>query len=109
MEQKVMIVTGAGGYIGGEIAKTLAKDGDMIVVTDITLDTAERTAEEIREMGGHATAIALDVTDSAAVNAAFAGIAETYGRLDAMVHAAGGSARLAGPDATCIGCHASIS
>ncbi len=100
MEQKVMIVTGAGGYIGGEIARTLAKNGDMIVVTDITLDTAERTAKEIRELGGHATAIALDVTDSAAVNAAFSEIAETYGRLDAMVHAAGGSARLAGPNAT---------
>ncbi len=99
MIQKVMVVTGAGGYIGGEIARTLAKDGNFVIVTDLILDTAERTAREIRESGGCAEALALDVTDSQAVNTAFASIADTYGKLDAMVHAAGGSAKVAGPDA----------
>ncbi len=99
MRQKVIIVTGAGGYIGGEIARSLARDGSKIIVTDLTYDTAECTARQIQAAGGYAEALSLDVTDSAVIDTVFRDIANRYGTIDALVHAAGGSAKLAGPHA----------
>ncbi len=99
MSGKVIVVTGAGGYIGREIACLLAQSGNTVIVTDITTDSAEITAEKIRDNGGKAASMTLDVTDSSAVEKAFRDVVDTYGRFDVLVHAAGGSAKVAGPDA----------
>lgn len=97
---KVSLVTGAGGYIGGEIARTLAARGDTVVVCDVTVNSAQKTVDQITKAGGNAIAMAFDVANSSEVNAAFDEVINKYGRLDVMVHAAGGSARLGGPGAT---------
>ena len=49
---KVAFITGAGGYIGGETAVTLAKQGIKIAVCDIIPETVERTVKRIEEAGG---------------------------------------------------------
>ena len=92
---KVAFITGAGGFIGGETAKTLARQGAAVCVTDIVLENAQRTADAITAAGGKAVALPLDVTDSADVDAKIRQCAETLGRLDISVHVAGGSARIA--------------
>ncbi len=96
---KVSFVTGAGGYIGGAIARTLAARGDSVMVCDINAETAAKVAGQIMEAGGNAAWVAADVSVSSEVDAAIAKTVETFGRLDAAVHAAGGSAKIAGPDA----------
>ena len=100
--RKVAFITGAGGYIGGECARTLAKNGIAIAVCDINADTVKATVDAIIAEGGEAFGRVLDVTDSADVDAAVNETVEKYGRLDIMVHVAGGSERIAGPNATCL-------
>lgn len=97
--KKVAFITGAGGYIGSETARVLAKNGIAIAVCDINEDAVRATVESIQLLGGEAFGRVLDVTDSADVDAAVNETVEKYGRLDIMVHIAGGSARIAGPKA----------
>lgn len=99
MKNKVAFITGAGGYIGGETAVTLAKQGIKIAVCDIILETVEETVKRIEELGGTAKGYIMDVTDSKDVDRVVDEIVNDFGRLDIMVHIAGGSARIAGKDA----------
>ncbi len=96
---KVAFITGAGGYIGGETAVTLAKQGIRIAVCDINTESVEKTVKRIKEIGGEAKGYIFDVTDSKDVDRVVDEIVKDFGRLDIMVHIAGGSARIAGPDA----------
>ena len=96
---KVAFITGAGGYIGGETALTLAKSGVNVAVCDINEETVNNTVDRIVEIGGTAKGYVFDVTDSKDVDRVVAEIVRDYGRLDIMVHIAGGSARIAGPNA----------
>ena len=70
-ENKVSIVTGAGGGIGQAYAEALAREGAAVVVADINLEGAERVAAGIGADGGEAIAVAVDVSqpDSAAAMA----------------------------------------
>ena len=95
---KVALITGAGGYLGGESAVTLAKQGIKVAVCDINPETIEKTLERIKLAGGEAKGYVLDVTESADVERVVAEVVSDFGRLDISIHVAGGSARIAGPD-----------
>ena len=86
---KVAFVTGAGSGIGRAIALRLSAEGATAIVTDINLDRAEKTAGEVKERRGSATALRLDVTDSKEVT----GVVETawnlFGRIDLLINNAG--------------------
>lgn len=84
---EVIIVTGAARAIGRTIAETLADRGALVVSVD--LEPSDETVAGIRAAGGQADAVQADVTDEAAVRAAFATIAERYGRIDGLVNNAG--------------------
>ena len=93
---KVAFITGAGGYIGGETALTLARSGVSVAVCDINEETVNNTVDRIVEIGGTAKGYVFDVTDSKDVDRVVDEIVKDFGRLDIMVHIAGGSARIAG-------------
>ena len=97
--KKVAFITGAGGYIGSQTSLTLAKAGVSVAVCDINEETVKRTVDGITEIGGNAKGYVFDVTDSKDVDRVVDEIVKDFGRLDIMVHIAGGSARIAGPDA----------
>lgn len=86
LTHKVAVVTGAGRGIGRAVAVRLAKDGFHVVAADLDAPGAQETAEAIRETGGQAEALVLDVTDRAAVQDAFDGIHRRLGRVDALVN-----------------------
>ncbi len=96
---KVAFITGAGGYIGSETAVTLARQQIKIAVCDICPETVEKTVQRIEAIGGMAKGYVFDVTDSKDVERVANEIVNDFGRLDIMVHVAGGSARIAGKDA----------
>ena len=96
---KSAFITGAGGYIGSEVAATFAREGVSVAVCDISEAAVQRTVDAITAAGGTAKGYVADVTDSASIEEAIQNAAETFGGLDIMVHVAGGSARIAGPDA----------
>jgi NAD(P)-dependent dehydrogenase (short-subunit alcohol dehydrogenase family) len=62
------VITGAGSGIGEGIARQAASLGMQVVLADITLDRAERVAEDIRAGGGEAIAIRTDVRDPSALD-----------------------------------------
>ena len=96
--EKVAFITGGGGYIGGETALTLAKAGIKVAVCDISEDAINGTIKRIEEAGGVAKGYVFDITDSADVDRTVDKIVADFGRLDILVHVAGGSSRLAGPN-----------
>ncbi|MFI7674132.1 SDR family oxidoreductase [Actinophytocola sp. NPDC049390] len=80
------VVTGAGRGLGKEIARLLAGRGYQVLLTDLDITTASNAAAEI---GGDATAMAVDVRDATQVEAARDAIVRTAGRLDVWVNNAG--------------------
>lgn len=86
---KVAALTGAGGHLVGEMARALGRAGMTVAVLDVRLAKAEAVAAEIREAGGEAMPLALDVRHRAEFEAALAAILETYGRLDCVLNGAG--------------------
>ena len=89
LQGRIAFVTGAGQGNGAAIARGLAAEGAKLIVTDIALDTAERTAEEIRAKGGEAWAYTLDVTDAPASKALAKEIAASVGDVSIVVNNAG--------------------
>jgi glucose 1-dehydrogenase len=91
---KVALVAGAGGGIGGARAEALAREGAAVFCTDSDGAAAEATAARVRAAGGRALASALDVRDRAAVAAAVAAVVREFGRLDILLESAGIAHRL---------------
>ncbi|MGB4609417.1 MAG: 3-oxoacyl-ACP reductase FabG [Saccharofermentanales bacterium] len=86
---KVCIVTGAGRGLGQGIALKLAKEGAKVVVADITEEATEDTVRLIKEAGGEATGVAVNIADYDQVQAMYAKVLEVYGDYDAVVNNAG--------------------
>lgn len=96
---KVAFITGAGGYIGREVARALARAGFDIAVCDSNEETARKAAGDVSDIGRRAAVFVADVSKSSSIDKAMNDAFETFGALDVMVHVAGGSARIAGKDA----------
>jgi len=82
-------VTGGGRGIGRAIALALSDGGATVAVAARTAAEIERTAAEIRERGGEAIALAMDVTAPASVGQAVAALRDRGGALDVLVNNAG--------------------
>ncbi len=86
---RVGLVTGAASGIGAAIATRLAAAGAHVAVADIDCLGAERTVQLIREAGGRAEPVAVDVTDPASVEAAVTATVAAFGALHLAVNSAG--------------------
>lgn len=69
LEQKVAIIYGAGGAIGGAVAQAFAREGARVFLAGRTKATLDAVAERIHAAGGSATAAVVDACDEQAVNA----------------------------------------
>ncbi|HEX3840963.1 MAG TPA: SDR family oxidoreductase [Acidimicrobiales bacterium] len=81
---RVAIVTGGGGGIGGATARALAREGASVVVVDIDEPAAERVAAEIAAAGGRAMAVRADLSEESQVISAIATTTSRFGRLDVL-------------------------
>ena len=86
---KVALVTGAAQGIGKAIAMLLARNGADVVVSDINLEKAQETANEIEGMGRRSFAIKVNVADLKDVERMVEAIVEQFGRIDILVNNAG--------------------
>lgn len=86
IQNKVVLVTGAGRGLGKAIAKALAAQGAKVVINDINPDTAETTVREITEAGGQAIYRDADVANKMAVQTMHYEILELWGRVDGLVN-----------------------
>lgn len=90
LKNKVALVTGSARGIGKAIAETLAKRGANLIVTDLNIDQAAATAEEIRSnIGVETLALQVDVSDFNSVNAMIKGALEAFDQVDILVNNAG--------------------
>ena len=89
LSDKAAIVTGAGSGIGEACARTLARGGAKVVVSDLDTDGGERVTQAIREGRGEATFVKTDVSDPEQVEALVQETIDTYGQLDIAVNNAG--------------------
>lgn len=86
---KVAVVTGAASGIGRALAEAFAAAGSGVVVADLDGTEAEVVAAGIRDGGGDALAVTVDVSDPAAVDALAAKTLERFGRVDVLCNNAG--------------------
>ena len=98
LEGKVVLVTGAGGGIGRDIALQCAAQGARVVVNDLGASVsgeggdagpAQRVVEEIRAAGGEAAANTDSVSEVASANHIVQTALDVFGRIDAVVNNAG--------------------
>lgn len=86
LKNKVALVTGAGQGMGRAIAQRYAAEGASVVALDLNLEAAQQT---LQGLAGEHLALALNVADSAAVNAAVDHAMARFGRVDVLVNNAG--------------------
>ena len=86
---KVAIVTGGGAGIGQGIALRLAEAGASVMIADMDLAGARKTAEQVGAKGGKAKAVRANTTVAADVDQAVQATVEEFGSLDILVNNAG--------------------
>jgi 3-oxoacyl-[acyl-carrier protein] reductase len=87
---RVAIVTGAGGALGGAVARALGGEGATVALGyRSSEDSARQALSEIEAAGGSGHIAQLEVTDAESVEGFVADVAERYGRIDIVVNTAG--------------------
>ncbi|MGY5775201.1 SDR family oxidoreductase [Rhizobium sp. LEGMi135b] len=87
---KTALILGAGGGLGGAIAKSLAREGAKVALGDINLDAAEATAEAVRAEGGTAIALAWDLGKIEQIGPNVSRIEAEFGSVDILINNTGG-------------------
>lgn len=83
------IVTGGGQGLGREMAFALAEAGADVVVVQRSVEVAEKTAVEIRQLGGDSFALKVDVSKPKDVQSMVDTVMEKYGKIDILINNAG--------------------
>jgi NAD(P)-dependent dehydrogenase (short-subunit alcohol dehydrogenase family) len=89
VKDRIALVTGASRGIGRAAALALAREGAHVVAVARTVGALEELDDEIKQLGGSATLVPLDLKDLAAIDRLGAALFERWGRLDALLGNAG--------------------
>jgi NAD(P)-dependent dehydrogenase (short-subunit alcohol dehydrogenase family) len=89
LQDKVAIITGAGGGMGRVASQLFAKEGARIVVAEFSEAAGRETVRLVEEAGGKATFVAVDVSKEADAKAMIDHAVATYGRVDVLYNNAG--------------------
>jgi len=86
MNNKIILITGAGRGLGKDLALKFAALGAKVVINDVNPDTAETTVKEIIDAGGQAIFIHADVANKMAVQTMHYEILEKWQRVDVLIN-----------------------
>ena len=89
VENKSVIVTGAGSGIGAASAELFATHGAKVIVADINMDNADKVVQRIKDSGGEAVAVKVNVTKYEEVENMVNQTINHFGKLDVIVNNAG--------------------
>ncbi|WP_048497096.1 SDR family NAD(P)-dependent oxidoreductase [Marinobacter subterrani] len=89
LQGKNCLITGSARGMGAAVAEYYAEQGAKVCVADINIDGCEQVAARIREKGGEAIAVSLDVTKRDQMKAAVKATVDAFGSLNVMVNNAG--------------------
>ncbi len=87
LQDRVAVVYGGGGAIGGAVARTFAREGARVFLAGRTQDRLDVVAHDIAAAGGRAETARLDVLDERAVEAHAAAVAAAAGGIDVVLDA----------------------
>ncbi len=89
LKDKIALVTGGAQGIGKIVSEELARQGAHVVLGDVNLKGAEKSADEIKGNGGSASAVELNVTDAEGVQKTFDSVSKEFKLVDILVNNAG--------------------
>jgi NAD(P)-dependent dehydrogenase (short-subunit alcohol dehydrogenase family) len=93
LSEKRAVVYGAGGAIGGAVARAFAREGATVHLAGRKADSLETTRQDIIANGGFAEASQVDAFDERAIEAHLAGVADQAGGIDILINAVGFDSR----------------
>lgn len=91
IEGKVAIITGAGGVLGGSLAKAFVDAGAKVVASGRSQEKLDRKVEELTQNGGEAIGIAADILDIESFESLTQKVVEKWGKIDILLNIAGGN------------------
>ncbi len=91
LKDRVVIVTGGAGAIGGEITKLLAREGARIVIVDVNTEDSSKMVNEVKALGSEALAVNADVIEIDQAEKMVKEALAHFARIDILVNVAGGS------------------
>lgn len=91
VKDQVVVITGGTGVLGRCIAKYLAKEGAKVVIMGRKAEVGNEIVNDIKAQGGEAMFLVTDVMNVAKVEENLQDILKAYGRVDALLNAAGGN------------------
>lgn len=89
LQNKIAIIHGAGGSIGGAVARAFAKEGATVILTGRSLPPLEKVFDDIKRSGGSAEVIQCDALNEDEVNKCLEQIVDKIGRIDISFNAIG--------------------
>jgi 3-oxoacyl-[acyl-carrier protein] reductase len=89
LKDDIVFITGSARGIGREIAEVFAREGALVIISDINTEAANKTAEEIRAKGFKADSFPCNVTSLTEVEQTIDKILDKHGRIDILVNNAG--------------------
>lgn len=89
LDDKVMVITGAGSGMGAAMAKDFTARGAKVAVFDLDEERGSKVVEEIRSQGNHAMFCKVDVTNKAMIERAVNKVEEAFGNITSWVNSAG--------------------
>ncbi|MCW3806380.1 SDR family oxidoreductase [Plebeiibacterium marinum] len=91
IKDKVAVVTGGGGVLGGSIANSLIEAGVKVAILDIREENVNNRVDELNQKGGEAIGFVSSVLDMDDLKQTSKKIIDQWGRIDILVNAAGGN------------------
>lgn len=89
LKDRVALITGGAQGIGKIVGAELARQGAHVILGDVNLEGADKSAGEIRKNGGSASAVELNVTDAGGVQKCFDSVSKEFKLVDILVNNAG--------------------
>jgi 3-oxoacyl-[acyl-carrier protein] reductase len=89
LKDRVALITGGAQGIGKIVGEELARQGAHVILGDVNLEGADKSADEIRKNGGSASSVELNVTDAGAVQKCFDSVFKEFKLVDILVNNAG--------------------
>lgn len=91
LDNKVVVITGAGGVICSTLAKAIAACGAKVAVLDLNLEAANKVAQEIRDEGGVAYGYSANVLEVDSLKLCHEQVLKDLGKCDILINGAGGN------------------
>src|SRR3712207_5922814 len=89
LDDKVAVITGGARGIGLAIARAFMREGAAVAIADVNCEGADAAVASLRQQGGRAVPVAVDVADPASVSAMVRSVLDAFGRIDILINNAG--------------------